>query len=167
MALSDVVVVMNRGEIEQTGGPKEVFQEPATLFAARFLGCSNVIPGHVATMGGERAVTVEIAGGVRISGSWRDATPPKAGEVVDIAFRPGVVTLGHSSADPSNTLEGQVLTAAFLGHSVDYTIKVGDMAIRAETSPDTAVPAGSTARLHISARHAFVYRRSHGVTPEA
>ncbi|MEI7443827.1 MAG: ABC transporter ATP-binding protein [Burkholderiales bacterium] len=43
MALSDLVVVMNAGRIEQTGTPREVFDAPATEFVARFMGAHNVL----------------------------------------------------------------------------------------------------------------------------
>ena len=43
LALADLVVVMNKGRIEQAGGPREVFEKPATEFVARFLGGHNVI----------------------------------------------------------------------------------------------------------------------------
>ena len=43
LALADLVVVMNKGRIEQAGAPKEVFEKPATEFVARFLGGHNVI----------------------------------------------------------------------------------------------------------------------------
>jgi putative spermidine/putrescine transport system ATP-binding protein len=44
LALADLVVVMNKGRIEQAGSPREVFEAPATEFVARFLGGHNVIP---------------------------------------------------------------------------------------------------------------------------
>ncbi|MGA2494683.1 MAG: ABC transporter ATP-binding protein [Roseiarcus sp.] len=43
LALADLVVVMNKGKIEQAGSPREVFEKPATEFVARFLGGHNVI----------------------------------------------------------------------------------------------------------------------------
>jgi putative spermidine/putrescine transport system ATP-binding protein len=43
LALADLVVVMNKGKIEQAGAPREVFEKPATEFVARFLGGHNVI----------------------------------------------------------------------------------------------------------------------------
>ena len=48
LALADLVVVMNKGKIEQAGSPREVFEKPATEFVARFLGGHNVIatPGR-------------------------------------------------------------------------------------------------------------------------
>ncbi|MGM0432535.1 MAG: ABC transporter ATP-binding protein [Spirochaetota bacterium] len=44
LAISDRIAVMNAGRIEQTGTPEEIYQQPATLFAANFIGLSNIIP---------------------------------------------------------------------------------------------------------------------------
>jgi putative spermidine/putrescine transport system ATP-binding protein len=49
MALADLVVVMNRGRIEQKGPPREVFNRPRTAFVARFMGGHNVVAGLAAT----------------------------------------------------------------------------------------------------------------------
>src|SRR4051812_43483590 len=43
MALSDIVVVMNGGRIEQAKAPRDVFERPATAFVARFIGGHNII----------------------------------------------------------------------------------------------------------------------------
>ncbi len=62
LALADLVVVMNKGRIEQAGSPREVYEKPATEFVARFLGGHNVIAtpaGSVAV----RADRVWLAGG--------------------------------------------------------------------------------------------------------
>ena len=48
MALADLVVVMNRGKIEQAGTAREVFNRPASSFVARFIGGHNVLPAAVA-----------------------------------------------------------------------------------------------------------------------
>jgi putative spermidine/putrescine transport system ATP-binding protein len=55
LALADLVVVMNKGKIEQAASPKEVFEKPATEFVARFLGGHNVI----ATAAGPIAVRAD------------------------------------------------------------------------------------------------------------
>ena len=55
LALADLVVVMNKGRIEQAGSPREVFEKPATEFVARFLGGHNVI----ATPAGKIAVRAD------------------------------------------------------------------------------------------------------------
>ncbi len=55
LALADLVVVMNKGRIEQAGNPRQVFEKPATEFVARFLGGHNVIE----TPGGKVAVRAD------------------------------------------------------------------------------------------------------------
>ena len=47
MALSDRVIVMNKGRIEQVGRPREIYQEPATAFVAAFVGASNFLHGRI------------------------------------------------------------------------------------------------------------------------
>jgi len=158
MALSDKVVVMNKGEVEQTGNPIEVFQDPATLFAARFLGCSNTLSGEVAETFRESSVLVDIGSGVRIKGNWQRGDSPRVGDVVEVAFRPQVVSLDARNGHNPEALTGQVITAAFLGHSIDYTIKVGELIVRAETSPDIFITAGSSAEIVVPERHVYVYR---------
>ncbi|MEU9339222.1 ABC transporter ATP-binding protein [Streptomyces sp. NPDC048290] len=51
LALSDRIAVFNEGRIEQVGTPEELYERPATLFVARFLGESNVFTGHCRTPG--------------------------------------------------------------------------------------------------------------------
>ena len=54
MALADLVVVMNDGEIEQVGAPREVYNRPTTPFVARFIGGHNVLAGKVDAINGDR-----------------------------------------------------------------------------------------------------------------
>ena len=51
MALSDIVVVMNAGRIEQSGPPDEVYRRPASRFVADFIGTSNIFAGTAASAG--------------------------------------------------------------------------------------------------------------------
>jgi len=158
MALSDEVIVMNSGIVEQHGIPTEVYQRPSTLFAARFLGCSNVIAGDVVSVGEDETVCVQIATGLRLFGHWRDSAPPQIGEAAELAFRPRNVTSGQDQPGLTNVIQGEILTVGFLGHSVDYTIAVDTLRIDAEMSPETILPAGSIAKFHVPPMHIHVFR---------
>lgn len=54
--MSDRIVVMNEGRLEQTGTPAEVYDHPKTSFVARFVGTANIFQGKVARIEGERAI---------------------------------------------------------------------------------------------------------------
>jgi putative spermidine/putrescine transport system ATP-binding protein len=71
MALSDRVVVMNKGRAEQIAPPDEAYEHPASAFVASFLGKTNVLPGQVSDAGEERVLSVGEA-------RWRvgGETPP-------------------------------------------------------------------------------------------
>ena len=57
MALADVMVIMNRGRIEDVGPPARLYERPRTRFAAQFLGESSILEGRVAVAsGGELAI---------------------------------------------------------------------------------------------------------------
>jgi iron(III) transport system ATP-binding protein len=57
MFMSDRILVMNRGRIEQVGSPREVYQFPATEYIARFLGQTNILPGIVLDSGYDEIMT--------------------------------------------------------------------------------------------------------------
>ncbi|WP_245943808.1 ABC transporter ATP-binding protein [Acuticoccus kandeliae] len=65
LALSDMVVLMNAGRIEQVGTPREVFDEPASPFVARFIGAHNIIRtgGHDASLRSDRVRLTDPANG--------------------------------------------------------------------------------------------------------
>ncbi|MEZ5867421.1 MAG: ABC transporter ATP-binding protein [Defluviimonas denitrificans] len=59
LAMSDLIIVMSDGRVEQLGAPEEVYNTPATEFVARFLGASNIIEGPApASRGGELSLDV-------------------------------------------------------------------------------------------------------------
>jgi ABC-type Fe3+/spermidine/putrescine transport system ATPase subunit len=53
LSMSDRVVIMRQGRIEQQGTPAEVYDDPVSLWAATFVGSSNLIPGTVRSVGGQ------------------------------------------------------------------------------------------------------------------
>ena len=74
MAISDRILLLNNGKIEQQGTPQEMYGSPATLFTAEFMGSNNRLPGKIVALEGDRA---------RIEGKdW--ALWGKAGEGVQV-----------------------------------------------------------------------------------
>jgi putative spermidine/putrescine transport system ATP-binding protein len=115
LSLSDRVVVMSEGRMEQVGTPFEIYNFPSTAFVASFVGTLNVLPGVVTDLA---AGGVTIAGQpVRIARGFQG----KPGGEVTVALRPEMVSLGTEGGQ--NRLTGKVTDVSFLGSIV--RIRVG------------------------------------------
>lgn len=95
--VADRIVVMQAGQIEQTGTPQEVFTQPRTPFVARFLGMNNLLEGQIVVKGKEHWLEIPI-GSVRI--------PAQGDKEVIALIRPHAARLG--------TAEGLVIQARVL-----------------------------------------------------
>lgn len=128
MALSDQVVVMNSGKIEQQAMPREVYERPKTKFVMDFLGHVNYLRGrvsHVAT--GGLGVVVQDSNGAHellVPGSemWHE------GDEIVIGFRPEAVSL-HAEGDVGE-LHGVIKAAVYLGDRTEYLVSLGDAVLR-------------------------------------
>jgi len=158
LSLSDRIVIMNRGLVEQEGSPQEIFKNPATAFTARFLGYSNVFPGRVVAVGDAGTVQIDLGDGLRLSAKWRSPAPPRNGEDSMVAFRADrVVVQPANQQTGENVFAGEVETAAFLGASFDYMIKSGNLEIQAEGSVDHPVVRGQAVNMHVAADHCHAF----------
>ena len=115
LALSDRIVVMSAGQIEQIGTPREVYETPRTRFVADFIGASNLLAGVVE---GQGAVRVE---GARFLST--DAAPPGP---VTVLIRPERIRLVAPGAGPTggNLLAARVADVVYLGEDLQLTLDV-------------------------------------------
>jgi putative spermidine/putrescine transport system ATP-binding protein len=118
MSLSDRVVVMSEGRIEQIGPPPEIYNFPATPFVASFVGTLNLLPARVvdATAG-----TVSVAGQTIRAPRAVDMS---ADQAVTVALRPEAVEIGEGGG--TNRLTGRIEDVSFLGSIVRTRVRVGD-----------------------------------------
>jgi len=86
LTMSDRIAVMNEGVIEQVGSPEDIYQRPASLFVAAFIGSANLLPGTVVTSDAASAI-VELRAGVRMRAS-NAGVPLPAGEPCTVMLRP-------------------------------------------------------------------------------
>ncbi|MFC3205495.1 ABC transporter ATP-binding protein [Aquamicrobium soli] len=112
MSISDEIVVMNAGVVEQVGSPHAIYARPSSRFVADFIGKANFLATTV--VNGE---TVEIAG-VRLPVARMPARRP--GEAVSAVLRPEAI---HLSPD-SGLFKGTVRRVMFLGNIAEYLIEV-------------------------------------------
>ena len=120
LSLSDRVVVMSDGRIEQIGTPFEIYNYPATAFVASFVGTLNLVAAGVIDAGAGRLL---VAGHeVRTS---KAITEDATGGAVTLAVRPEGIHLGDGGPG-DNRLHGQVDDINFLGSIVRIRIRLDD-----------------------------------------
>ena len=136
ITLSDRMVVMNTGRLEQEGTPEEIYERPRTRFVADFIGLTNFLEGVVrqstaetAAGAGMRCVVLETPVGlVTCAGRQPDVA---AGERVTLTLRPEKIRLFSERVTPGdgwNAIPGVVMQATFLGPQNEYHVRVGDIA---------------------------------------
>ena len=117
MALADLIVIMNDGRIEQAAAPRQVFEQPATAFVARFMGDHNVLSGRVsASDDGILTLAVPEGQSFSVRGEGR-----QVGETVDIGIRTDRVRL-EAPSDKTLGLHGIVSNVEYRGSSVKITV---------------------------------------------
>jgi putative spermidine/putrescine transport system ATP-binding protein len=119
LSLSDRVVVMSEGHVEQIGTPFEIYNFPATPFVASFVGTLSLLPATVVDAA---------AGSLTIAGQpVRMAKPITgiAGKSVMVAVRPEMAKLDAATDDGANNLSGKVTDVSFLGSIVRIRVAIG------------------------------------------
>jgi putative spermidine/putrescine transport system ATP-binding protein len=118
LSLSDRVVVMSEGRMEQVGTPFEIYNFPATAFVASFVGTLNVLNGKVVNAGrGEIAIS-----GQTINITRKFDAPD--GQEVRVALRPEMASLADRPVGCTR-LQGKVVDVSFLGSIVRMRVQIG------------------------------------------
>jgi spermidine/putrescine transport system ATP-binding protein len=148
LTMSDRVAVMNGGRVEQAGSPREVYEEPQTVFVADFLGVSNLLSGEaVAGSPGECALRV----GERMLRAAQGDT--RARGDVKAMIRPERIAVETHGEPGDNRLPGLVERAVFLGNSFELHVRVlGGDVLKAMVPNDGAAASydeGAAVTLHL------------------
>ena len=94
LTMSDRIAVMSDGRVEQIGTPQEIYNSPASLFVAGFIGSANLLPGEVVSSDGDETVVTLTSGS---TDPEQDERPPRQnGQPVSVMLRPEAA---HASAD--------------------------------------------------------------------
>ena len=115
MALSDVVVVMNAGRIEQSGPPDEVYRRPASRFVADFIGRANFLSGEVLAVNGDE-IDISLMG---VAVSIPAGEGHVKGGTAVVVSRPESVRIGEGD------LRANVKGSTFLGSYAEYELELG------------------------------------------
>jgi iron(III) transport system ATP-binding protein len=158
MTLSDRIVVMNAGRIEQEGSPQEVYQRPSTRFVMDFLGRANHLPARI-RRGEDGSLVAELEGSgfcmpLGALESWQH------GQEVLLAFRPEAVEA--QAAERDGAWVGVVRSSVYVSGHVEYLVEMGKFTVRATGPEDARLPHDARAKLCVSPRAVRVWPRTAG-----
>jgi putative spermidine/putrescine transport system ATP-binding protein len=156
LAISDRIVVMSRGRIEQVGTPEEIYRRPASLFVASFVGTANIWRGRCLESSA-RATTIEVLGQKLMIG----ALPVQPGENIVVVVRPENVLPWNgdgNTRDETLTIAGPVKQDVYKGNSRHLVIatNTGEEAI-ALVPGDTATDRHDNLRLLVPRHDLLVF----------
>jgi multiple sugar transport system ATP-binding protein len=152
MAMADDLVVMNQGEVLQAGPPHEIYHYPATVFVGNFIGSPpmNFLPVDGAVQAGDEAVRLHDA---PVAVPRCEATA----ERVLLGIRPE-----HVMIDDAGPLRGKVIADEYLGSHQVLVIETAAGVVRARTSKDARLAAGSAVGLSMRRDRTLLYDAASG-----
>lgn len=129
MTLSDRIVVMNEGVIEQIGSPVEIYRFPNSRFVANFIGRANFIDGVVRAQHNSTLKVRSLGQEITLSNIKREF---REGEDVTLIVRPEMVQIKKTGG----VYQGVIRQAVYLGDLIEYAVEVGGVSILGtETDP--------------------------------
>ncbi len=129
LAVSDEIIIMRKGAIEQQGPPQALYHFPATAFVANFIGESNVVD---AELRGEENNKRIVFGDAEIAATERAKIIRQNGPV-KLSLRPEVLEIAPRQENTPQALSGVIIQSAYMGPVIEYSIqtKVGVLFTRA------------------------------------
>jgi iron(III) transport system ATP-binding protein len=157
LSISDSIAVMHGGKVIEVGTPRDIYLRPHSLFAAQFVGLTNVLPAKwVRAEGGSARLDAAFTS-LLCRHEEADAFAP--GSHAMILVRPENVLLSREPHRGAiNAWSGRVVSSTFLGDYVDCKIACGETMIRARVSPFTPIEDGAEVHLHVPPERCSVIR---------
>ncbi len=146
LSMSDRIVVMSEGRIEQLGTPFDIYNHPRTRFVASFVGTLNILKALVVDAG-QGAISVD-GQAARVA----RPLPQRGGETCSLALRPEAVSL-IDPGNGGNRIRGTIDEVSFLGAIVRIKVGIGESRIMLDRFNNPASPPpvrGETVTLHFS-----------------
>ena len=121
LSMSDRVVVLKDGAIQQLGTPREIYERPANLFTARFVGETNLFPGYLTSVE-ETGITLNILGLSRTL--QKPGFTLRKGEQVNVLLRPEDIRV--LAPEDERGLAGRIVERNYKGSTLDSVIHLED-----------------------------------------
>jgi len=172
LVLADRIAVMMDGVIHQVGGPKEIYEQPATARVAAFIGLTNFVPGRITRNDGG-ALTIATGHGEIAA---RGRPDRGVGEEVLTCLRPEAMRLTPVDGEPADfhqdgtdtVVRARVVESAYLGSLVDYRTEApGGLRLRCQAAGGEPLPIGTVVELRCPAERSWVVDGDPAVAREA
>ena len=150
LTMSDRIVVMNAGRVEQDGTPEDLYFHPVSRFVADFVGETNLLTGTVRGTDGQR-VMLDCCGHEMVGRAF--GTVPRAGQSVTTSLRLEKVRVSAERPEGENVVAGRLRGSVFLGSRMALDIAVEDrpdLTLRAYGEADPARRPDADGRLWLS-----------------
>ncbi|HEY5378924.1 MAG TPA: ABC transporter ATP-binding protein [Pseudolabrys sp.] len=152
LVMSDEIIVMSKGHIEQRGAPRNIYAHPVNAYVSNFIGTVNLLKGRVAS------VTAHGRGEVEVTRDGRTIQFPcllapglTAGAEAVISVRPENIQATRQNG--GHNLEGEVIQAIFLGNCIDCRVRWGEYEWKVMTHPRAGLKAGEKVYLRLDPEH--------------
>jgi ABC-type Fe3+/spermidine/putrescine transport system ATPase subunit len=162
MALSDRIIVMNRGVIEQVGAPEEVYERPQSEFVADFVGAINFFPGTIVEEGGANGTIRVSTGAEGLACTLDGRASPTMGDRVLLMIRPEKLTVDdgsgrapgllHDSDAPVNSVRARMSSHTYCGDHCELGFEGRDFHLKAMLPSAISPVVGQEAVIAFSAR---------------
>ena len=154
MAMADKIAVMNHGVIEQFGTPREIYDRPATMFVADFIGSPpmNFLKFHAGLEKGAREIVLQGA----------SIAVPEVREALEARDMALGVRPEHIRFDDASKLRGSVYGAEYLGTTQIVSVETADGIVKARVPADLPVRPGETVGLALNAARLSLFERASG-----
>jgi ABC-type Fe3+/spermidine/putrescine transport system ATPase subunit len=145
MVMSDRIILMNGGRIVQESSPRELYDRPASRFAAEFVGGANLLPATITGRDGRDSTMVSVHGLTLRAGV---AGPSFANGHCLACIRPeNVRPTGQESGE--NVFSARVARVSFLGAGISCELAVGDFSLRADLPARERIAEGDTLNFRV------------------
>ncbi len=134
-SMSDRVVLMNLGHVEQIGTPEDLYDNPSSRFAAEFIGEANLIDGVIAELDGNGA-RIDAAIGGSFAATTRSAGV-RRGDPVYLMVRPERIEIGRQSPGNDSAIQAKITKRVFSGNLLSFTLRTENGSELLASKPST------------------------------
>jgi iron(III) transport system ATP-binding protein len=161
MALSDRIIVMDSGRIVQIGKPREIYEKPADVSIASFIGTVNIIEGKIIREGHTVKILSNSGFEIPVGEEHLKELSVLEGKDLIVTIRPQYIDLSLDAREIPGWL---IMSVMYMGENVRYIVKFGEVELLILDTKFQDVEKGSTVNLSIDPRGVNIFPKNHGDT---